>query len=77
MMKSTSNSTTFTVHDRLAAAIAPNTNLNVSTNPSTTPPATCSITLSTSTCQQMMTTTNDVPIEIMTMPENQKSSSQI
>ncbi|CAF0782429.1 unnamed protein product [Adineta ricciae] len=60
MMKSSGNSTTFTVHDRLAAAIAPNTNLNVSTNPSTTPTATCSITLSTSTCQQMMTTSTNL-----------------
>ena len=70
-MKSTGNSTTFTVHDRLGAAIAPNTNSNVSNNPPPPPPppptatasatatttttSTCSINLSTSTCQPMIT----------------------
>jgi len=52
MMKSNGNgngnSTTFTVHDRLGAAIAPSTNST-----------TCSINLSTSSnCQQMVTTNN-------------------
>jgi hypothetical protein len=65
MMKSSGNSTTFTVHDRLGAAIAPNTNSNVSTNPpptTTTTTTTCSINLSTSNCQQMITTnTNLMP----------------
>ncbi len=49
MMKSSSNgnSTTFTVHDRLGAAVAPNTNTT-----------TCSLTLSASSnCQSMTTTT--------------------
>jgi hypothetical protein len=59
MMKSNGNSTTFTVHDRLGAAIAPNTNSNVSAATTTT---TCSINLSTSNCQQMITTnTNLIP----------------
>ncbi len=53
-MKSNSNSTTFTVHDRLAAAIAPNTN----SNPTTT--TTCSINLTTSNCQQMITTNTNI-----------------
>jgi hypothetical protein len=43
------NSTTFTVHDRLGAAVAPNTNTT-----------TCSINLSTSSnCQSATTTTNN------------------
>jgi hypothetical protein len=49
MMKSNSNSTTFTVHDRIGAAIAPNT------TPTTTTTTTCSINLST--CQQSLTST--------------------
>jgi E3 ubiquitin-protein ligase SIAH1 len=63
MMKSSGNSTTFTVHDRLGAAIAPNTNSNLSTNPlTTTTTTTCSISLSTPNCQQMITTnTNLMP----------------
>ncbi|UJR36360.1 hypothetical protein I4U23_029086 [Adineta vaga] len=61
-MKSSGNSTTFTVHDRLAAAIAPNTNTNVSTNPPTTSTTTttCSINISTTTCQQMMATNANI-----------------
>ncbi|CAF0860290.1 unnamed protein product [Rotaria sordida] len=66
MMKSNStgngNSTTFTVHDRLGAAIAPNTN---SSHSNTT---TCSINLSTSSnCQTMttVTTTNNSNTNLM------------
>lgn len=52
MMKSNGNgnSTTFTVHDRLGAAIAPNTNTTNSAANS------CSVNLSN--CQPMITTTN-------------------
>ncbi|CAF3374691.1 unnamed protein product [Rotaria socialis] len=64
-MKSNGNSTTFTVHDRLGAAIAPNTNSNVPTNPpqptaTTTTTTTCSINLSTPNCQQMITTNTNI-----------------
>lgn len=57
MMKSntSTNSSTFTVHDRLGAAIAPNTNNSTTNN-------TCSMSLSTSSnCQPMMTTNNSNP----------------
>ncbi|CAF2399875.1 unnamed protein product [Rotaria sp. Silwood2] len=64
-MKSNGSSTTFTVHDRLGAAIAPNTNSNIPTNPTPSPQpttTTCSINLSTSNCQQIITTnTNLMP----------------
>lgn len=59
-MKSNGNSTTFTVHDRLGAAIAPNTNTNVTTNSTTTIAAACSNNLSTSNCQQMITTSTNI-----------------
>ncbi|CAM4944990.1 unnamed protein product [Rotaria socialis] len=61
MMKNNSNgnSTTFTVHDRLGAAIAPNANASY---PSTT---TCSINLSTPSNCQSITTVNNSNTNLM------------
>ena len=54
MMKNNGLSTTFTLHDRLGAAIAPNTSSNGPTNSTTT--SSCSMNLSTSSCQSMVVT---------------------
>ena len=63
------NSTTFTVHDRLGAAIAPNTN---SSHHNTT---TCSINLSTSSnCQSMTTATQSNSSSTNLMPAGSLSS---